>query len=293
MSRSKRLKKLFRDEKKRLTKAFQTHVRFHPLLLRLANLRVTRKLKATYGAGFAVPPIHTVIARGDRMYKKRKPEGYFEVGYMALRCVHTALADAGKTEVGSILDLPCGHGRVLRTLRAAFPRATVVACDLERDGVDFCARELGATPLHSLENPAEIQIPQPFDLIWVGSLMTHLDAPRWPDFLTFFSRALAPGGVLIFTTHGLRIQEMMQNKEYGFGLDPAAIETLLADYGRTEFGYANYPKDGNYGVSLSTRDWVTRRVAETPGLKLLTYTPTGWMTQDTVVCMKSGGSPTG
>ena len=96
--------------------------------------------------------------------------------------------------------MPCGHGRVLRTLRAAYPQAEIVACDIDTDGVDFCAKTFDAIPVYSKENPEEIDLRRKFDLIWVGSLFTHIRDERWPEFLSFFSRVLAPGCVLIFTT---------------------------------------------------------------------------------------------
>ena len=59
------------------------------------------------------------------------------------------LALVGKTEVRKILDLPCGYGRVLRMIHAAFPRATIHACNLNKDAVDFCAATFGAIPVYS------------------------------------------------------------------------------------------------------------------------------------------------
>jgi hypothetical protein len=44
------------------------------------------------------------------------PQGHFEIGVSALECISRALAAATVTP-RSILDLPCGHGRVCRMLR--------------------------------------------------------------------------------------------------------------------------------------------------------------------------------
>lgn len=49
-------------------------------------------------------------------------EHYFMVGRSALRCVEVAMFTAGKTRDARILDLSCGHRRVMRWLRAAFPK---------------------------------------------------------------------------------------------------------------------------------------------------------------------------
>src|SRR4029453_405200 len=113
-------------------------------------------------------------------------EHYFDCGRSALECINKALliASIPPKRIKRILDLPCGHGRVLRHLKAAFPEAEIAACDLLRDGVDFCSSTFGATAIYSCDEPEAIPLkPESFDLIWVGSLFTHLDAPLWSRFL--------------------------------------------------------------------------------------------------------------
>src|SRR2546423_3623530 len=130
---------------------------------------------------------------------------YFLVGQYALHCVDTALQAAARdrSDVQTILDLPCGHGRVMRYLRAAFPHAEMTACDLLSDGVDFCATTFGASRLYSREKVEDIPLPPgSFDLVWVGSLFTHLSAELWSRWLLLFHKSLRPAGVLIFSSHG-------------------------------------------------------------------------------------------
>src|SRR6516225_708731 len=101
-------------------------------------------------------------------------EAYLSVGRSALRCINVSLMVAGieAETIRTILDLPCGHGRVLRHLREAFPAANITASDLRRDAVDYCAKTFGARPLYSDEDVARIALaPNSFDLIWVGSLL--------------------------------------------------------------------------------------------------------------------------
>src|SRR5579862_782459 len=104
-----------------------------------------------------------VMDSGDRMFKG-DTEGYFGVGLSALRCIRFGLLAAGRREVTDILDLPCGHGRVLRFLQAEFPEANLVACDIEAAAVEFCAKTFGAVPVHGREEPGQIQLPGRFDL---------------------------------------------------------------------------------------------------------------------------------
>src|SRR6476620_8602013 len=76
-------------------------------------------------------------------------EIYFSAGRSAVACINLAMHAAQKSasDVTRILDLPCGHGRILRYLKAAFPEAEITACDIRRDAVDFCASTFGAVPV--------------------------------------------------------------------------------------------------------------------------------------------------
>ena len=135
----------------------------------------------------------TVISPNDQMWISG-PQWYFDVGTSALDSLKCALATAHIAPT-SILDLPSGHGRVCRMLRAAFPEARLTACDLDRDAVDFCAAQFNTTGVYSHEDIRCVRLDQSFDLIWCGSLFTHLDREQWPDFLGFFADHLSPDGV--------------------------------------------------------------------------------------------------
>ncbi len=189
---------------------------------------------------------------------------------------------AGKEALHTILDFACGHGRVLRMLAAAFPAARLTACDLDPDGVEFCARTFGATGVVSREEPAEIELEGPFDLIWCGSLLTHVDEDRWHGFLSLWESLLAPDGVLVFTTHGRRSAENIRSSI------AAQMSAMLGDYDRTGFGYEDYPDSDNYGTSLSSPAWVCRQLERVPGLRLLMLKEEGWADhQDVVACLRA------
>src|SRR5437016_1194151 len=101
---------------------------------------------------------------------------YFKVGLSAIRSIDAAIHHGCLDRVDNILDLPCGGGRVLRFLAVHYP-ARIWAGDLQRDMVGFCAREFGAVPVHSSTDFDQLSIVQSFDIIWCGSLVTHLNAP--------------------------------------------------------------------------------------------------------------------
>lgn len=223
------------------------------------------------------------ISPHEQMF--RDEAHYWAAGRSALEWIDRSLQTADKPchEVKRILDLPCGHGRVLRYLKAAFPWAEITACDLLKDGVDFCADAFGAQPVYSDEDPTKIHLARDaFDLVWVGSLLTHLDADLWPAFLTLFRSSLRPGGVLVFTTHG-------RNK-YAQFTKRKILPSVIYKYERTGFGYADMPGTARYGISLSSAAWVFKQVERLDGMRLALFSERAWdKNQDVFACVRDAG----
>lgn len=219
----------------------------HPIRTRLARNRVTRSVDSR-------------ISPRDEMYAG-DGKHYFSVGLSALRCIEAA----GVAEARRVLDMPCGHGRVLRFLAKRFLEAELVACDLNEDGVAFCARQFGAQPVVSSADLGSLSLPGEFDLIWCGSLVTHLDADANAALLSLFARSLAPGGVAVVTTHGSLVAERLRAGDT-YQLTAEAARAVVAGYEAEGFGYAGYPWSDGYGVSLSSREWIGR-MARAAGLR--------------------------
>jgi SAM-dependent methyltransferase len=235
-----------------------------------------------------VVDVSTEVSHNDIMWKgTHDVVHYFRVGQLAVQSIRIAMLLADKEDVESILILPCGHGRELRTINAAFSNATITACDIDQDGVDFCARAFDAIPVYSKEQPHQIQISSNFDLIWCGSLLTHLNSDRWAAFLTFFESLLIPGGILIFTTHGRYVAERLRGNHFAYGLSQSVIQDVLEDYDRSGFGYGDYSHRTDYGISVSAPSWGCLQVEKVPNLRLLNYTEQGWdKHQDVIACVK-------
>jgi SAM-dependent methyltransferase len=218
-------------------------------------------------------------------------EYYFRCGRSAVECILNSLAIAAipQPRIKRILDLPSGHGRVLRYLRAAFPEAEIAACDLLRDGVDFCSSTFGATAVYSSDEPDAIPLaPDSFDLIWVGSLFTHLDLRLWLQFLAVFRKSLSPGGLLVFSTHGREAYQRAVAGMWDDSLSHRRRTLLLYRYEREGFGYAQYlGADTSFGLSLSHPAWVIQQLTRLGGLRLVNLSEKSWVDfHDIVACVR-------
>ena len=212
----------------------------------------------------------------DMMYEGN-PTAYFLSGYSALSCIRKALDMAGKNSVLSILDFGCGHGRVLRTLAANFPEAKLTAVDSIKAGVDFCAKAFGAKPVYSNFAFSNLTFDRKFDLIWVGSVFTHLGCERWSKLLTLLRSVLAENGSLLFSTHGRDAERRLRDPHalLLFNLEPERIAKILEEHYINGFGYSDYRRYPGYGVSLSSSEWVISQL-NSVGLEPILNQETGW-----------------
>jgi SAM-dependent methyltransferase len=239
--------------------------------------------------GSREPTVRQDISPRDQMVAGN-PADYFAAGRSALACIQQSMlsAEIEPAAVTRILDLPCGHGRVLRHLGAAFPDAEILACDLVRDGVDYCAQTFGATPVYSDEDPWKIPLArESVDLIWVGSLLTHLDARRWADFLAVFHAVLRPGGLLVFTTHGRRAYDWAWRDTVNYGLHHRRQTRVFFDYDQAGFGYGAYPDSKSYGVSFARPQWVFQQIERIADLRVVHFAEAAWARhQDVYACVR-------
>jgi SAM-dependent methyltransferase len=225
------------------------------------------------------PRVDTTVAPGDEMFTGDL-EDYMSVSHSAIAQIAHAMTICGRTSFDRILDLPCGHGRVTRGLRAAFPEAELTACDIDRDGVDFCAAQFGAAPLYSDQDPAQIQLDGEFDLIWVGSLLTHLDAGQCRQFLDLFRIHLGAGGLLLFSSHG-------RNAVKRWPSDDRRVQAIVRDFKLKGFGYQDHHGVKGYGTSAFTAAWIADTLAPWTDLTMLGYVERGLADhQDLIAVLK-------
>ena len=221
------------------------------------------------------------VSEHETMPFKRR-DVYDAQGQSAVHLV-TSLSSLLGIEVGSILDFPCGHGRIMRAFRAAFPDARLVACDLDERGVSFCAETFGAVPVLSSVDLATVDIGSKVDIVWIGSLLTHVDPEGWNAVFDFAERSVRDGGLIVATYAGAFVAEMFRAGDYRFA-DPDEAERALSEYDATGFGFMQYnTHDRRYGQTVTSYEWASRFVAGRAVLRPVVHFERGWAARQTVI----------
>ena len=111
---------------------------------------------------------------------------YYHTGAEAALQLQAQAPDAQR-----ILDFGGGYGRVGRFLTAAFPQAKRMVSDPKTSAVDFQIKHFGALADDH----------QPVDLLFAGSVFTHLPEADFRSTLNTLLGRLIRGGTLILTLH--------------------------------------------------------------------------------------------
>ena len=150
-----------------------------------------------------------------------------------------------------------------------------------------------------------------FDLIFVGSLFTHLNEEMFKKALNYLLGALSAGGVLIMTTHGRFAATLAasQQRQLGKSRRPRSLlgffkgravppedvlEAIEGRYAEFGFGYTEYPEftqayGQSYGASFVTPSWLMKLIQSRADATILGYKERGFANhQDLVIIQKLG-----
>ena len=235
----------------------------------------------------AADRLNLAASEVDVMMVKSTPLHYLEVGISAMQAMHIGISDLAARPPKRILDFGCGYGRVGRFMQATWPEAALRVCDVDFAGLGFCIAHLGMQGFRVGTDPTAMSLGGGYDLIWVGSVVTHLDGPVIKNLLSALGEALAPGGHVVFTTHGDFAMGVLQSQYFDYDLQADDARKLPEIYSSTGFAYADYPNVKGYGVSGTSVAWLQNTVAEIPSLEWTDHRPQGWDGhQDVVVCRR-------
>ena len=129
---------------------------------------------------------------------------YLADGWRTLSELMLLLERGGRPLAGfdAVLEFASGHGRFTRHLAKALGPGRVTVSDVVPGAVAFSTTHFGVQGFVSAARPAQLHWPRRYGLVFVLSLFTHLPRATWSAWLARLWEAVAPGGVLVFTTHG-------------------------------------------------------------------------------------------
>jgi len=211
-------------------------------------------------------------------------EHYAHVGESALRVIAASHILAGRQDPASILDFACATGRVTRWLRAAYPDSDLHVADIREQWVRWSAETFGATGWVSSEDLSSVTAPRQYDLIWSGSLATHISARETRVLLRKFHEWLTPGGICALTTHGRKFIALARARTHAYFPDPNSIEPILAELAVKGYGYVPHPGQ-NHGISANTIEWMIRAVSELDA-RVITISENAWDNHQDVVAFQ-------
>ena len=209
---------------------------------------------------------------------------YLTCGASALNAIAAAVERAG-TAPRRILDFGAGAGRVTRWMRAAWPDAAITVTDIRATDLAFCERAFGTASFASGIVVGELHAPALYDLVWVGSVVTHLSEAVSEDLLRKLASWLAPDGVLVASFHGRFVAARAPS--FGYYGVPDGWDALLADLARRGFGYADYPAQQGYGISVCTTAWMAAMAERIAGSRLVLLSERAWDGHHDVVAMQN------
>jgi SAM-dependent methyltransferase len=116
----------------------------------------------------------------------------------ALQSVNMSLS-----RIQEFLDFGCGCGRLILALRNRGHNLGITASDVDARAIRWCQSNLEYSKCLIIDGlPPSPFKDGVFDLIWCGSVFTHLDKNRQDRWLVELRRILKPDGILIASVHG-------------------------------------------------------------------------------------------
>jgi SAM-dependent methyltransferase len=199
-----------------------------------------------------------------------------ESGRKLARIVADHVPAAASGRRFTLLEFASGYGMVTRHLPNALPTAAITSCDIHPEAVAFIRDQLGGTAVGSQHRPEDLSFDEQFDAVFALSFFTHMPEATFGPWLAALYRAVKPGGVLAFTTHGFASRAALGDPEIGENGFWFRADSEQHDLDGAE-----------YGSSLSTPEFVIRTLFEHVRAPLAEFRAAHWWAhQDLYVVAK-------
>lgn len=162
-------------------------------------------------------------------------------------------------KASSFLEFASGHGRFTRHLVKVLGAEKVTAADVVGDAVEFSRATFGVRGILSSLVPEEVRFPERYDVVFVLSLFSHLPRSTWTRWLASLYGSVAPGGLLVFTTHGDQsaARHRVTLEDDGFFFAPSSESSAI--------------EAAQYGTTFTSDAFVRARIQETAGAGALVH----------------------
>ncbi|GAC1602823.1 MAG: hypothetical protein NVS3B2_06820 [Ramlibacter sp.] len=263
-------------ERDRAAVCLRAALQLDPANLDAHNLREEEKLP-DFMSGWT--GVDARISRDDDIFR------FFAGHPTSLNPVRDYLADGWRTlselmwlleqqnlplaHVTSLLEFACGFGRFTRHLVKRLPVGALCVSDIVPAAMDQVPKQFAVQAVPSTRLPEDLRLPGQYEVVFVLSLFSHLPLATWSRWLSRLWEATRPGGLLIFSTHGISCADRANVKldAEGFAFFSESESTAL---------------DGaDYGVSYTSEAFVRRAAREHAPGALHTVMPDHfWSQQD-------------
>jgi hypothetical protein len=123
-------------------------------------------------------------------------------------------------------------------------------------------------------NLDELKFDTNYDLVWVGSVVTHLAESATRHLLEKLMNACNPGGLVAFSFHGASLVGKRDADLY-LPHDNGGWQQVAPQIEQTGYGYVDYVGQVGYGCSFCTHEWIVA-LAREMSAKLILLSERAW-----------------
>lgn len=181
---------------------------------------------------------------------------YFTTGYEMAKSLADK-ANEHSQNIKTVLDFGSGYGRVSRFFPTSFNGAKVWVSEVKQQSLDFQRDHFSFNTIDHTEDPSSFTDVNSFDLIFAGSVFTHLPENRFKEWLKILISSLSDHGILIFSWHNLLD---LQTQSHGrFTFIEHSEDQVMSEIG-------DRIKDANqYGSAYISSDYLEELITQLNG----------------------------
>lgn len=255
------------------------------------NQRIA-EFKHEYGVTF---PFYQGINRDDIMFLYSllhigdyplSYHSYLSTGLNGFNLIQRILRSANDhVEVkGNILDFASGYGRVTRFLAGYYNPQQIYTSDIKPAAVDYQVKHMGVHGFYSDYDPFMLKVNEKFEVIFVGSLFSHLNRELYKNWLVQLMAMAEPEGLLIFSVHDISLYPGETTEDHIYVEDNEDAPFLFVENKITS-------KD-KYGTSFASEKYIGDLLKSiNPTARYIRYPKGFGGLQDVYVVTKSGKLP--